>query len=171
MLKDTNSRQKCILSLAPLDHASTLCIAKHWSLCFSGALGAKYGWGRKVRLSGTQLWSRVGHLPLGCPAPEHCSCCPTPTNLQRPTRGSSELPALRGFTLQNPNKCIFLSFMEPSSVFIHFLGVRICSYCFVSPPKWTRQHLQCTVHKPKPLLFILLLILTSPSLANFAVCL
>lgn len=48
MLKNINSRQKIILSVATLDHSYSTCIAKHCGACFSGAEGAKYGYGKRV---------------------------------------------------------------------------------------------------------------------------
>lgn len=78
----------------------------------------------------------------------------TPTNLQSPTKGSSGLRDLPGFTHQ-------LSTCPPvpkhphrselsGTLFSHFLGVCICSYCFKSPPRWTKTPLQLSLHKPDP---------------------
>lgn len=103
---------------------------------------------------------------IGVPCPWALQLLPNSHQPPEANQGQQWAPRPAWLTLQYPNKCIFLSCMEPSSVFIHVLGVRICSYCFMSPPRWTRQHLQCTLHKPSLLLFILLLILISPSLAT-----
>lgn len=72
---------------------------------------------------------------------------------------------------QYPNTRIFLSFLESSSVFSHFLGVCICSYCFKSPPRWTKTPLQYSLHEPSLFLCLLLLVLISTSLTDFAGCL
>lgn len=149
MLKDINSRQKIILSPATSHHMYS---------CLSDGLGAEYGCRQSVEPGGTQLWSKMGHAL--CPNPElySCSLLPFQPNSHQPpesnqgwqwAQGPTRLHTSAVLHVQHfPSICIFLSFLEPSSVFSHFLGFCICSYCFPSPPRRTKKPLQFSLHKP-----------------------
>lgn len=90
--------------------------------------------------------------PLSSTAAASISASPIPINDQSPTRGGSGLRDPHAFTHQlshmSSSTCTFLSFLELSSIFSHFLGACICSYWFMSPPRWTKKRLQFSLYKP-----------------------